>query len=55
MIIISLVQFDEMQFVFMLGKGTMDAILILWRTMDKNLAKKKNLYLAFVDLEKAFD
>ena len=36
-----------MQFGFMPGKGTTDAIFIL--------RQKKNIYLPFVNLEKAFD
>ena len=39
----------------MLGGGTTDAIFIVRQLQEKYLAKNKNLYLAFVDLEKAFD
>ena len=49
------VQIDEMQFGFMPGRGTIDAIFILRQLQEKYLAKKKTLYFAFVDLEKAFD
>ena len=49
------VQVDEMQFRFMIGKGTTDAIFIVCQMMEKHLAKMNKLYLAFVDLEKAFD
>ena len=35
------------------GRGTTDAIFI--QLEEKHLAKNKKLYLAFVDLEKAFD
>ena len=44
-----------MQFGFMPGRGTTDAIFVVRQLQEKFLAKNKNLYLAFVDLEKAFD
>ena len=44
-----------MQFGFMPGKGTTDAIFIMRQVQEKHQAKKKKLYYAFVDLEKAFD
>ena len=44
-----------MQFGFMHGKGTTDAILIMRQIQEKHQTKKKKLYYAFVDLEKAFD
>ena len=37
------------------GRGTIDAIFMLRQLQEKYLAKNKNLYFAFVDLEKAFD
>ena len=43
---------NDMQFGFMPGKGTMDAIFIIRQVQEKYLAKKKKLY---IDLEKAFD
>ena len=51
----SIVDFDEMQFGFMPGKGTNDAIFILRQLQEKHLAKGKHLYFEFVDLEKALD
>ena len=42
-----------MQFGFMPGKGTTDAIFIVRQMQEKYI--KKKLYFAFVDLEKAFD
>ena len=45
---------DSMQFGFMPGRGTTDAIFILRQIQEKHLAKQKRLYFAFVDLEKAF-
>ena len=44
-----------MQFSFMPGVGTTDAVFIMHQLQEKYLAKRRNLYLAFVDLEKAFD
>ena len=44
-----------MQFGFMPGKGTTDAIFIIRQVQEKHQTKKKKLYYAFVDLEKAFD
>ena len=49
------VNIDDMQFGFMPGKGTMDAIFITCIMQERFLAKKKDLYFTFVDLEKAFD
>ena len=49
------VHIDEMQFGFMPGRGTTDAIFIARQLQEKYLDKKKDLYFAFVDLEKAFD
>ena len=36
-------------------RSTTDAIFILRQLQEKYLARKRNLYFAFVDLEKAFD
>ena len=44
-----------MQFGFMPGVGTTDAIFLMRQLQEKYLAKRRNLYLAFVDLEKAFN
>jgi hypothetical protein len=49
------VEIDGMQFGFRPGKGTTDAIFIIRQVQEKFLAKKKDLWIAFVDLEKAFD
>ena len=51
----SSITIDDIQFGFMSGRGTTDAIFIVRQLQEKFLAKNKNLYLAFVDLEKAFD
>ena len=37
------------------GKGTTDVIFIMRQVQEEHQAKKKRLYYAFVDLEKAFD
>ena len=49
------VKIDAMQFGFMPGKGTTDAIFTVWQMQEKYGCKGKKLYFAFVDLEKAFD
>ncbi len=54
-IIRDMVHIDDMQFGFMPGRGTTDAIFIMRQMQEKYLAKNKKLYFAFVDLEKAFD
>ena len=49
------VQIDELQFGFMPGKGTTDAIFIVRQMQERYREKKIDLYLAFIDLEKALD
>jgi hypothetical protein len=49
------VQIDSMQFGFRSGRGTTDAIFIVRQMQEKFLGKKRDLWIAFVDLEKAFD
>ena len=49
------IDIDDMQFGFMKGKGTTDAIYIVKQMQEKFGAKGKKLYFGFVDLEKAFD
>ena len=49
------VEIDEMQCGFMSGRGTTDAIFIVRQLQEKHLAANKPLYIALVDLEKAFD
>ena len=41
-----------MQFGFMPGKGTRDAVFILRRLQEEYFEKAKKLYMCFVDLEK---
>ena len=50
-----MVKVDEMQFGFLPGKGTIDAVSILRRLQEEYLDKEKKLYMCFVDLQKAFD
>ncbi|XP_015776010.1 PREDICTED: uncharacterized protein LOC107354102 [Acropora digitifera] len=50
-----MVKVDEMQFGFMPGKGTIDAVFILRRLQEEYLDKEKKLYMHFVDLEKALN
>ena len=49
------VEIDEMQCGFMSGRGTTDAIFIVRQLQEKHLTANKPLYMAFVDLEKAFE
>jgi len=49
------VKIDAMQFRFMPGKGTIDAIFTVWQMQEKYGCKGKKLYFAFEDLEKGFD
>lgn len=46
---------NEAQFVFMPERGTTGAIFIVREMQEKFLAKKKDLYNAFVNLEKVFE
>ena len=50
-----MVDIDDMQFGFVLSRGTTDALYIVRQLQEKYLAAKRPLYFAFVDLEKAFD
>ena len=49
------VSINNMQFGFMPGRSTIDAIFILRQVQEKYFQKKKNIYFAFVDLEIASD
>ena len=44
-----------MQFGFMSGRSTTDAIYILRQMQEKHIIRKKKIYFIFVDLEEAFD
>ena len=49
------VSIDDSQFGFVPGRGTTDAIFVVRQLQEKYQAVNKRLYMAFVDLEKAFD
>ena len=49
------VSIDDSQFGFVPGRGTTDAIFVVRQLQERYLAANKRLYMAFVDLEKAFD
>ena len=49
------VAIDDMQFGFRAGRSTIDAVFIVRQVQEQFLAKHKELWMAFVDLEKAFD
>ena len=42
-------------FGFVQGRGTTDAIFVVWELQEKYLAVNKRLYMTFMDLEKALD
>ena len=50
-----MVSIDDSQFGFVPVRGTTDAVFVFPQLHEKNLAVSKRLYMAFVDLEKAFD
>jgi hypothetical protein len=45
----------ENQFAFMTGKSTMEAIFSVSQLMKRCREQKKDLYMIFIDLEKAYD
>ena len=50
-----LVHIDSMQFGFMPGRGTTDALFVVRRMQEEYRNKKKKLCICFVDIKKAFD
>ena len=50
-----LVSIDYSQFGFVPGRGNTDAIFVVRLLQERHLAANKRIYMAFVDLEKAFD
>ena len=50
-----LVNINSMQFGFMPGRGTTDALFVVRRMQEEYRDKKKKLYMCFVNIEKAFD
>ena len=51
----TLVNLNKMQFEFMPGKGTMDAIFIVRRMQKKYQKKEEKLHMCFDDMEEVFD
>ena len=51
----SKVSINDMQFGFRSGRGTTDAIFIVRQIQERFLEKNRDLWMAFVDLEKVFD
>ena len=50
-----IVQVGDIQFGFMPGRSTIEAIHILRRLMEKYREHKRNLHMIFIDLENAYD
>ena len=50
----TLVNFNKMEFGFMPGNKTVDAIFIVRRMQEEYQKKDKKLYMCFVDMEKSF-
>ena len=51
----ALVDFNKVQYGFMPGKETTDALFLARRLQEEHLAKDKRMHKCFVDLENAFD
>jgi hypothetical protein len=51
----NIIHIDEMQRGFVAGRSTMDAVFMVRQVQEKFLEKNRTLWLAFVDLEKAYD
>ena len=51
----ALVDFNEVEFGFMPGKGTTNALFLVQRLQDEHRTKYKTMYMCFVDLDKVFD
>ena len=49
------VDIDKMQYGFMLGRRTVNAVFVLQSLSEKFKAKDKKSFFIFADLEKAFD
>ena len=48
-------EMSENQFGFMEGRPTMKAIYLLRRVIEKYREKKRDIYMVFINLEKAYD
>ena len=53
--ILALINLNKMQFGFMPGKRTADAVFVVRRMQEKYQNKDKKLYMYFVNMEIAFD
>ena len=51
----NLVSLDDVQYGFRPGRDTIHAIFIVRQIQEKFIAQKKDLWMTFVDLEKAFN
>ena len=51
----TLINLNEIQFRFMSGKKTVDAIFILRKMQEEHQKNDNKLYMCFVDMEKAFE
>jgi len=49
------IEIDNMQFGFMKGRGTIDAIFVVTQMQKNFRVKGKKLYFGFADFEKTFD
>ena len=49
------VNIDDIQFGFRPGRGTIEATFIVRQLQEKFLNKKKDLYFAFIGLEKGYN
>ena len=51
----NIIHIDNMQFGFSQGKGTTGVMLVIRQVQEKRLEKNKKVFMAFLDLEKAYD
>ena len=49
------IKISENQFDFILGRSIIEAIYLIHRLMEFYRNRKRNLYMVFIDLEKAHD
>ena len=52
--VMKILKIDDMQFVYMPGRGAIDAVFILKRMHEEYLSKQKKFYMCLVDLKNAF-